>query len=219
MGGVPGYTFEWNFGDGSALTTEQNPAHAYLQSGTFVAVLTVRDTAGATASSQVPITVRDPSPNTGFSCDQIDFFWVASRRSYQCTVLASGGMPYTDSNLTLATIPAELENTAWIQTPTRDARRRRSWFMFFRTTAPVKVMVGFDAAARRLPRWLRRRWIDEGRTITLDDGRVMNIYSREYRAGWVVLGSNRARGARWPRGVRPAQYVLGLAPGGSSGTK
>lgn len=211
-GGAGSYTFEWNFGDGSALTTEQNPSHIYQSAGSFTPVLTVRDVASGTATATVVISARSAT-GAGFECDQIDVFWVASRRDYHCAVLSIGDHPYTDSDVVLAAIPPELENTAWIQTANRDARRRRRWHIIFRVTAPVKVMVGFDAEARRLPRWLRHYWKDEGKTVTLDNGRVLNLYSRDYEPGWVVLlGGNRARGARWPRRVRPIHYVVGLAP-------
>ena len=175
--------------------------------------MTVRDAAGGTATATDVITAR-PATGGGFGCDQIDIFWVGSRRDYNCEILSSGDRPYTDSDVVLSAIPPELENTAWIQTANRDARRRRRWIVFFRVTAPVKVMVGFDAEATRLPRWLRSYWTDEGKTVALDNGRVLNLYSREYQPGSVVLlGGNRARGARWPRGVKPINYVVGLASG------
>ena len=37
-GGAGSYTFEWNFGDGSALSTEQNPSHIYRSAGDFTPV-------------------------------------------------------------------------------------------------------------------------------------------------------------------------------------
>jgi PKD repeat protein len=47
-GGLAPYTWDWNFGDGSAHKTVQNPSHTY-QSGTFHPVLAVRDASGNTA--------------------------------------------------------------------------------------------------------------------------------------------------------------------------
>ena len=38
--------FEWNFGDGSPISTEPNPTHTYTQRGRFTAVLTVFDSSG-----------------------------------------------------------------------------------------------------------------------------------------------------------------------------
>ncbi len=57
-GGTPPYGYSWNFGDGSAVSTTQNPAHTYSTAGTYTASLTVTDTSSPpkTASSSVTIT-------------------------------------------------------------------------------------------------------------------------------------------------------------------
>ena len=55
-GPLAGYT--WDFGDGSPVTTEANPVHAYNDPGNFIAVLTVTDGQGQTATAQVEIQVR-----------------------------------------------------------------------------------------------------------------------------------------------------------------
>ncbi len=47
-GGVPPYTWDWNFADGSAHSTLQNPTHSYA-AGTFKPVLTVKDSTGGTS--------------------------------------------------------------------------------------------------------------------------------------------------------------------------
>ena len=41
-----GTNYSWNFGDGSAISTVQNPTHTYSSSGNFVVTLTVSNTAG-----------------------------------------------------------------------------------------------------------------------------------------------------------------------------
>ena len=61
-GGTGGYTFEWNFGDAAALSTEQNPAHIYQQAGTFNATLTVKDSGGNVATAAVVITAQVAPP-------------------------------------------------------------------------------------------------------------------------------------------------------------
>ncbi|HEY9030729.1 MAG TPA: immune inhibitor A domain-containing protein [Kangiella sp.] len=43
VGGTPGYTYEWNFGDGSAVSTEESPVHTYAASGSYTVTLTVTD--------------------------------------------------------------------------------------------------------------------------------------------------------------------------------
>jgi len=42
-GGIPGYTYEWDFGDGSAISTEAAPVHTYATSGNYTVTLTVTD--------------------------------------------------------------------------------------------------------------------------------------------------------------------------------
>ncbi|MGD1148668.1 MAG: PKD domain-containing protein, partial [Thermoanaerobaculaceae bacterium] len=49
-GGTSPYTYSWNFGDGSAQSTQQNPTHSYSASGSYTVVLKVTDAASATAT-------------------------------------------------------------------------------------------------------------------------------------------------------------------------
>ena len=48
--------YEWNFGDGSPISTEPNPTHTYTQRGRFTAVLTVFDSSGEKTSTSTIIT-------------------------------------------------------------------------------------------------------------------------------------------------------------------
>ncbi|HEY3732807.1 MAG TPA: PKD domain-containing protein [Streptosporangiaceae bacterium] len=68
-GGTPPYSYSWNFGDGSAVSTAQNPSHSYTVAGTYMATLTVTDSASPvhTATSSVtisatPVQGAPPSP-------------------------------------------------------------------------------------------------------------------------------------------------------------
>jgi len=56
-GGTAPYTYSWSFGDGSAVSANQNPTHTFAQAGTYSAVLTVTDSASATAQA-TPITIN-----------------------------------------------------------------------------------------------------------------------------------------------------------------
>jgi len=51
-------TYEWDFGDGSAIANEADTSHTYTEPGTYIAELTVTDDQGLTARAQVDITVR-----------------------------------------------------------------------------------------------------------------------------------------------------------------
>ncbi|HEX5922362.1 MAG TPA: LamG-like jellyroll fold domain-containing protein [Baekduia sp.] len=54
--------YQWDFGDGSALSTAANPSHTYTAAGAYTAKLTVSDGRGATATATVPITVGNVRP-------------------------------------------------------------------------------------------------------------------------------------------------------------
>jgi PKD repeat protein len=49
-GGSPPYTFAWDFGDGSAPSSQQAPSHTYAAAGSFAVTLAVGDAAGASAT-------------------------------------------------------------------------------------------------------------------------------------------------------------------------
>lgn len=56
-GGEPGYTWSWNFGDGSALSAQRNPIHDYTSPGTYTAVLTVTDQQPVSSQASVSVQV------------------------------------------------------------------------------------------------------------------------------------------------------------------
>ena len=55
-GGVPPYTFSWDFGDGSG-TEGARVTHTYVRPGVYVAVMTVHDSVGNTASNSMRVTI------------------------------------------------------------------------------------------------------------------------------------------------------------------
>jgi len=74
-GGVPPYSWHWNFGDGST-SSQQNPTHVYTSEGTYTVTLTVTDsdgntsidttTAEVTTMSQYTLTVQISPNNAGY---------------------------------------------------------------------------------------------------------------------------------------------------------
>src|SRR3954447_22596289 len=54
--------FEWDFGDGSPLSTEPDPTHTYTKAGRYQAILSVFDSTGAKTATSTVITVGNTSP-------------------------------------------------------------------------------------------------------------------------------------------------------------
>jgi len=59
-GGVPPYTYRWDFGDGSPTATDAVPSHHYVNGGWYTANVTVMDSAGASASGSSKFPVLQP---------------------------------------------------------------------------------------------------------------------------------------------------------------
>ncbi|HLP49282.1 MAG TPA: PKD domain-containing protein [Chitinophagales bacterium] len=68
---VPGANVVWNFGDGSATSTEQNVTHTYSGNGNYTVTLTVTDPNGCVSktTSVVPVSTYVPVPS--FYCDTL----------------------------------------------------------------------------------------------------------------------------------------------------
>ncbi len=61
--GSPGYDYSWNFGDGSAISTEQNPTHVFTSDGEFTVTLTVTDSTDQTATATATATILKNTNN------------------------------------------------------------------------------------------------------------------------------------------------------------
>ena len=51
-------TYSWNFGDATAVSTEQNPTHAFATAATFSVVVTVSDGKGGTGTATLSVVVQ-----------------------------------------------------------------------------------------------------------------------------------------------------------------
>jgi len=59
-------SWSWDFGDGSAASTDQNPDHTYAQDGSYTVTFTVTEGDGDAVSTTGTITVTDPGPTADF---------------------------------------------------------------------------------------------------------------------------------------------------------
>jgi glucose/arabinose dehydrogenase/type 1 glutamine amidotransferase/PKD repeat protein len=60
-------TYDWDFGDGSAHSTEPNPSHTYGAVGSYRATLTVTDSTGRSGSDDVTVVVGNAAPKVEIS--------------------------------------------------------------------------------------------------------------------------------------------------------
>jgi len=84
-GGCGDYTWDWDFGDGSSHSSEQNPSHTYTSADDYTATLTVNDCCSLsdvdTASVHVdpPVTAEAGGPYSGTTdCSPVQFSGSAS---------------------------------------------------------------------------------------------------------------------------------------------
>jgi len=84
-GGHPPYTYDWDFGDGSSHSSQQNPCHLYGNDGSYTATLTVTDSNSDTDDDTAPVTIYTPpvnadahGPYTGTTCSCVQFTGSAS---------------------------------------------------------------------------------------------------------------------------------------------
>lgn len=69
-------SYSWDFGDGSPISTEENPTHVYTESGSYEVVLTVDDGSGVESETKtIQVTASPPEPQFTFSslCIEIQF--------------------------------------------------------------------------------------------------------------------------------------------------
>ena len=59
QGGDQPYSYNWNFGDASPVSTEISPTRVYEYTGTYTVILTVTDANGLTQTSSKTIIIRD----------------------------------------------------------------------------------------------------------------------------------------------------------------
>ncbi|MBD3654369.1 immune inhibitor A domain-containing protein [Kangiella sp.] len=83
-GGTPGYTYEWNFGDGSEVSTEESPVHSYAASGSYTVTLTVTDQDGTVSEFQQQVIIGDVL--------SVDFNSSVSGSSVELSAVIDGGV-------------------------------------------------------------------------------------------------------------------------------
>jgi PKD repeat protein len=115
---APIVKWEWNFGDGSAHSLDQNPVHRYQSAGTYQVTLKVTDSHGCTASVTSSVQVyTDPVPT--FTVDSPTLCFRPELLTQFHGQATSGSGPYTlpGTMATAAQAPARIQLT---NTPTME---------------------------------------------------------------------------------------------------
>jgi len=76
-GGIPPYSYSWNFGDGGN-STQQNPSHTYNSAGNYTVTLTVTDSQSLQDSVSLTITANISPTQAYLSCSPTNLYFGAS---------------------------------------------------------------------------------------------------------------------------------------------
>ncbi|MBI4789143.1 MAG: Hsp70 family protein [Chloroflexi bacterium] len=109
-----------------------------------------------------------------------------------------GAQCYRDHAYTLKRILVELSGLPAIRTAQEDKNSASKLFLQFELAQPTRVYIAFDATTHSIPNWLRP-FKTHIRQIEVDQWgteRQLRLYYKDFPAGRVQLGGNRAAGQR-----------------------
>jgi lysophospholipase L1-like esterase len=124
-------------------------------------------------------------------------------------LLETGDIYYVDGTYTLTSIPPALTNGVWIMPASSDVNNTSESYISFNTDRSVTVYIAYDAGATALPNWMGA-FTPTGTTLGTTDplSPTLNVYSRNYPAGTITLGGNRAAGASGA----DSNYIVTVVP-------
>ena len=121
----------------------------------------------------------------------------------------AGNRYYLDRDYVIQSIPDSLRDAQWIFTAMSDKDSRDSLFLVFRVEQDARVYVAYDRRATSFPNWLVSRFTRTRLAIDVSGpADSLIVWRADFPAGVVVLGGNRASGAREPRDM----YVVLVKP-------
>ena len=123
------------------------------------------------------------------------------------------GEPYYPDrpDITLESVPAELQHAAWIRQEYDQRWNMKDQALSWISKDSVRVYIAFDANAESLPQWMQS-YGDAGANITFTNlSRELKLYSRDYGPGRISLGGNYAGGAEFPA-LDPMMYAVLVEP-------
>jgi hypothetical protein len=104
---------------------------------------------------------------------------------------------YGDAPYTVSRIPVALSALPAIRTVQTDKAIESATFLHIHLARPATIYIAYDADAARVPHWLSD-FTREPLAIEIDQlgtPRFFKVYSKEFAAGDVTLGGNRAAGS------------------------
>lgn len=119
---------------------------------------------------------------------------VPSGRSYELYSMRTGAKCYIDSAFTLKRIPVELSGLPTLRTAQADKNLPASDSLEFDLALPARVFIAYDASAQTLPAWLKNFSPHPMQILVeqLGTERSMRLFTKDFVAGRVTLGGNRA---------------------------
>ncbi len=122
--------------------------------------------------------------------------------------IRSGEDAFLEDSFAIDRMPAELSGLPALRLAAADRDCRDDDYLRLCLKRRARLYVGYDAGAVELPRWLRA-WQRDRHHVELRDEwrypRTLQLYSRVFEPGDLVLGGNRARGHA---GETPVNYVV-----------
>ncbi len=120
-----------------------------------------------------------------------------SKEDYRTAELGVGDQYYVDRAYTIINVPPEYEGLLWIKTANDDKLGTLEQFLTFTVNQNVTVYVAYDNRASSLPFWVTDHYTPTGAGIGVSDvdASPLQLWARDFPAGDVVMGGNRAEGA------------------------
>jgi hypothetical protein len=119
---------------------------------------------------------------------------------YSVGRLASNSLLYVDRSYVFTAMPDFLSGAAYVRTANGDKWRSDTAHLSFDLTEDANLYVFYDPRGTRLPGWLTGWEKLSDQVFTTDSGtNVLDVYTKTYGAGRVILGGNLeafARGAQ-----------------------
>lgn len=121
-----------------------------------------------------------------------------SPSNYQFASLNIGDQFYIDRDYPLTEIPSVLSGATWIMTANADKWDETENYISFDASANADVYVIFDSRVTTVPDWLQS-WNKLSEKVQADVvyGGTYDVYRKQFSAGTITLGGNRAAGSVW----------------------